>query len=186
MAKQVACQSNLRQLGLANYQYLQDNHDYFPDATGTDKASEADDRFTGKTFYGPYLGNEIRVFLCPAGPAFVPGFTEVTYVVNEFTFQQGQNHNPPYSNPLHMSHVINPSRVLLMRDWWSNGFTAENWPHLSGFWVTYLDVHNGGVNILFMDNHQDHFKLHMEPVDWEWLEHKITMYPYWPENHWGN
>jgi prepilin-type N-terminal cleavage/methylation domain-containing protein/prepilin-type processing-associated H-X9-DG protein len=175
IAKQVACGNDLRQLGLANLGYIHDNHDYFPDATGADKDSEADDHFTGKTFYGPYLGNDIRVFLCPAGPAGGAG-TEVTYVVNEFTFQQAQYHG--YTNPLQLSRVRVPARVLLFRDWWATGFSAEDWPHLSGFWVTYLDVHRGGVNIAFMDNHLGYFKLDSAPVGSDWPQYRITMYPY--------
>lgn len=178
-ARQTSCMSNMRQIGLANQQYLSDHNNYFPDARGDDVVSRADDVFDGKKYYSRFLGGDIRVFICPSDPKQKEQKERVSYGVSEFLFQQAEVFG--YTNPLRLDkRVWRPERCVFLMDYWGKDQPANRWPHYSSFPAQYLDVHNNGSIFLFLDHHVQYYKKFSSPSKTTpvWTQYGITMVPY--------
>lgn len=178
-ARYTVCMSNLRQMGMVNRLYLQDNRDYFPDATGKDPLTVNDDIFDGKHFYGRYLSGQLKILLCPTDPRQAESRERVSYCLNEFLFQWASVFG--YKDPLRYDKRIwRPERVVFMQDYWEEKQKYTQWPHFSSFPATYLNVHNNGSIFLFLDDHVQHYKKMGKPSVSSpvWTKYGITMVPY--------
>ncbi len=86
-ARRGSCQSNLKQLGLAYMQYVQDNDEYFP--TGTNLTNQSNFGIAAQNFGSgwdsdiyPYV-KSLQVYVCPSDSTKVSaGFNEVSYASN--------------------------------------------------------------------------------------------------------
>ncbi len=169
-AAQVVCMSNLRQIGLANHMYLDENRGYFPGPAVNGGP------YTGKTYWGRYLGDSVKVFHDPAD--FSDG-SELSYMVNEFTFQHAEFWGR--TNPANRKSVNSPDRILFIWDARFPGLVVDRWPHVSSLSGPFVqpglrNAHNGGVNIMFMDHHVEYFKFtkSQPPVGNFWYAYGIT------------
>lgn len=81
-ARQTACSSNMRQIGLGMIMYADDNEGYMPTTTH-EGATNSSWIFTLR----PYIGNVDKVRICPADPFGQSRLTNnaSSYVLNEYT-----------------------------------------------------------------------------------------------------
>jgi prepilin-type processing-associated H-X9-DG protein/prepilin-type N-terminal cleavage/methylation domain-containing protein len=90
-AKVVACGSNLRQLGLAEVMYANENHDYFTPPRTSITSSPWSQAQSYLLTLSPYLGDKNvtngktnKVFLCPNYSPYDPAFNQIcAYGLNE-------------------------------------------------------------------------------------------------------
>jgi prepilin-type N-terminal cleavage/methylation domain-containing protein len=178
-ARYTVCMSNLKQMSVVNRMYLQENRDFYPDATGSDRTTVNDDRFDGKRFYGKYLSGQMKILVCPGDPRMVESRERVSYCMNEFLFQWASVFG--YTDPLRMDQrVWRPERVVFLQDYWQENQKYTDWPHFSRFPPEYLNVHNNGSIFLFLDDHVQHYKKLGKPsvTSPVWVRYGITMVPY--------
>lgn len=128
-AHQIACASNLRQLGIAMLSYTRDNEDLFPGpAPGEGVPPESWDwihyrpGFDPKTSaIAPYMGGFLNaVFVCPSDDTSDrPRAIELgrvpypySYSMNAYMANGSNSYNP--STPVRTTSVINPSEKILL------------------------------------------------------------------------
>lgn len=114
-ARRSTCQSNLKQLGLAMFQYIQDNDEYVPIGVG-------DDTYQGLGWAGkllPYVGNT-QTYLCPSDMGYLaqrPTGTDryYSYVYNcDLIRMQKNSGDAGYKNLQRMSGFNSPSVTVLL------------------------------------------------------------------------
>lgn len=147
-ARRANCMSNLKQLGLAIHMYSQDNGEWFPVGSLTDRKPKSD----LVVLYPQYAGNW-RLFLCPsnvesattANTAYQGGVSSLT------------NDNLSYAYAYNCSEMTSPETCLMV-DQSAGKDTVWN-PQLSTGDTYYALAHNAlnhskdGVNALFVDGH---------------------------------
>jgi prepilin-type processing-associated H-X9-DG protein/prepilin-type N-terminal cleavage/methylation domain-containing protein len=180
-AKSIACESNLRQIGLALGQYVNDFGVYPLYADGTPNRPAVPDGLWDASLLA-YCGHNRKLFECPAWKwadawgSGVPMSPQVDYSVNGFNFCYGYNAfgtRPPeaevglglggldYPNtrPVPESIVRQPSDLIAVGDY--RGLMAYQVNGLLDPWV-YVDDHSDdylrsrhpqGANMLFCDGH---------------------------------
>ena len=185
------CVVNLRDVTMANELYGQDYKGGFPPG----KYGGSGWGFPGKTNWGPYFAALGRhVFTCP-GDATRPADDDISYMINERTFQG--NWDPrrslSYSDNfwLRFEDVIDPGRTVYLRDWWTANdespwtiarlpWSSDCWPHYQYMYADFMDVHIGGFNMMLADGHVEYLKPPRDAQDLGdgvWDEHGIKMSP---------
>ena len=182
-AQQIACNSNLKQVGLAILMYTQDNQEFLPGPCATGQAAGYNLQSNGSLagFLANYLGgkdpqsvglfntNYIKVLFCPGFGAFSPSapnaammlptyFCVVPYqdsYVNVTTYPFGYPGFKPSSKLNTISTYGSPSYVFAVADCDTNivQLAAGNWPGAAG-----KAVHGGIRNRLYFDWHVKSFK----------------------------
>jgi len=166
-ARQASCQSNLRQVGLATLQYVQDNDEtWFPyvDATGVPGAKFWDGYMDGPTstfhpdqgFLQPYMKNT-QIEDCPTASGTLP---KILTWNNPVWTTYGSNMNILYapSKPATLAQIQSPADTVFMADsadWSFTGPTLVRQNRLSppSQGVCFHGVHNGIGNALWADGH---------------------------------
>ena len=152
-ARQTACLSNLKQLGLGLQMYAQDYDEFHPPVYAMPIAGYEDAISVGGITYFssmlPYIKNG-QIFQCPSFPSVwdLSGFglaiqVTTSYGINSRYF----NGRGVYENETFLGD--DPSRVMVMTEW--EGVDAYIYP--SDLWARGLFPHNDGMNILFGDGH---------------------------------
>jgi len=156
-ARTASCQSNLKQLGLANLMYAQDYDEKLPSFNQVAISGYNDGvSANGISAYSkilPYTKN-VQIFACPSvqpTPTYTYGSTGVSQ-----TSSYGWNWNcyTPGSSPDYTSLGANvdPTRVALMTEFKNTYHTVYfSWlgpPNNHGVFQ-----HSGGQNVVFLDGH---------------------------------
>jgi len=156
-AREAACMSNLKQLGLAFMMYAQDYDEYLPMTTYNPGGSVYICWFgsgvSGVGVIKPYVGDNAtgmktsnRVFSCPSlfgkyGRLISAGYRDRTYGMNlYFRYQSDENSNLGKGKEPHyhkLSEVRRPSHTALVGD--------GNWTSSGKYFVEYIsDYYNPG------------------------------------------
>jgi prepilin-type N-terminal cleavage/methylation domain-containing protein/prepilin-type processing-associated H-X9-DG protein len=149
-ARKSSCQSNLRQVGLAIYQYVQDYDEKY---TIMDLYPTAN---TGGRWYDliqPYAKSR-QVFACPtSGPVLAnssycwnfTGTRPLTGAVgNGFGYRPTQFKTPSGTGVLSMSGVEQPTDTILLTDPSSNGYGGNGLSAVGYLTTDYMPVLHGG------------------------------------------
>lgn len=167
-AKRSACLSNIRQLGMAFMQYVQDNDERFP----FNKTNATTGQKSWLYAAEPYL-KSTAVLRCPADESVnfdVPidgktgdwgGVRPTSYTMNLFFVPNATSTaTKPFSN---LSATQKPANVILLAEsatnWTAAYFHASVWP--TGHWDTTknlpddldLNRHFDGFNVCYLDGH---------------------------------
>lgn len=173
-ANQMACASNMRQIGSAIVLYANDNGGALPPTTHTTGALGASGRDESWIYQiGPYLGNLDRVRVCPADKQerkdrilSEPGLT--SYVLNDIIFDP-EDDAGRWNN---LNRIPHPSETLIMFVVSDDRPINRGWDHAHGgewtSWYAVLadiepdrhrwggradDRMKGSSNYLFADGH---------------------------------
>jgi len=169
-ARTSVCMSNLKQITLAMFLYVQDNEEYFPPTYYMTTTSEIGWDFASDDWWasnrpgllGPYLKG--KVFSCPS-KAVVKSYDRpytgyaynATYIGGGYSVWVNQN-----DPPVKISRIVKPSQTVLLTDsaTWSS-FTKEvivnsylrapGDPYYFGPNVHFR--HNGLANVAYCDGH---------------------------------
>lgn len=155
-ARKAACQSNLKQIGLAVAQYTQDYDETYPIG-----------RFATSPFtywysvLEPYT-KSTQVYICPsAGKVTNSSGTQIgnggygwnirgtgtsAANVNGFGYIEGTWGTPSNSGPVKLSEVTNPATTIQVADPASNGYTANGYYAIGYSNLSYIPVLHGGQN----------------------------------------
>ncbi len=158
-ARQSSCLNNVKQLVLANLQYLQDYDEVFTRTWYGPNAYPGN--YQWPQAVGPYVKNW-QVFVCPShtGTTIVanngaPGST-LSYAFNVAYYGgsgvAGVSCTPPYGRSL--AQVQDPAQTLLLVDY--TGSFEVGWQYISSqpTNMNFLPLrHNDGVNVGFVDGH---------------------------------
>jgi prepilin-type N-terminal cleavage/methylation domain-containing protein/prepilin-type processing-associated H-X9-DG protein len=146
-AAQVACMSNLRQVGAALVGYASSNRGWFPAPAVAGCPFDEDwlhwqsDRDPMEGSIVPYLGKDLRVLVCPLGPADgrPDGWYPYSYSINiYFTGRDiGSGGRPfyPYhggEGPCQLGKIFNPSQKVLAIDEDVTGVNDGAWWPIGG------------------------------------------------------
>lgn len=166
-ARQTACLSNEKQIGLAMMQYVQDNDETWP-AQAKDAMALADSGIAGANPYNwrdsvyPYIKN-LQIWLCPSdrpnGPLKV-ATPNVGYHMN------GNLITPTGTTD---AQIVAPSNLMILRETGSalvfdraylrpvrgqcDGVVSYDRTHKGSF-----EIHFDGFNLLFADGHAKYYK----------------------------
>lgn len=139
-AKRINCVNNLKQLGIAFQLYTQDYNDILPHEDNSDPS--------GSCWFNvitPYLNpdqNKSAVKQCPS----YTGDINTSY-----SYKMNSSIGTPLPNPFRSINTINqPTRTVLILDGKTNSTNAWQYDGASG---TFVDRHNKGGNLLFIDGH---------------------------------
>ena len=176
-SRNASCIGNLRQVGMANAMYIQDNDDYCPGAN----EYRTKNYKKGRTFVdmlGPYYGDATKVFLCPSRPemkitksvgttgAYSANFTSVS--------GYGATRGPDDIDDYHVYHyrkwttLKNPGALSVFADsvhpkaGIDAGVTTES-PNTTyeskgaSHWSGITFCHSNGANTALGDGHAEHF-----------------------------
>lgn len=175
-ARGVACNSNLRGIGMAMFLYAEDNNDSLPPFNDQDRPAQglwwlqglmgqtelADQRWTNY-LEDRWNRSEERAqqLICPQSSRVYPSIQGIGYGLNIF---HGQHHWSPK-----LSAVPEPTRFVLVADanilvdldWYNSGLSGAYWPNTT---------HGGGAYYLFAAGNVSYLKaenpgqLHSRPV----------------------
>lgn len=147
-ARKSACQSNLKQLGLAIHQYLQDFDETYPRANNRSGA-------VSEYWYqiiDPYVKNR-QIFICPES-GFIRyggsygwntcGTSPIGNTGNGFGYYYGQACTPS-GNSLHMAAVTEPAASILLADPPSNAYNLSGLYAFAGTTKDHMPVLHGGI-----------------------------------------
>ncbi len=181
-ARRSSCQSNLKQLGLAAMQYIQDHDEWYPRtrmryATGTVPAvyskyttshSDSTTQVYWQAIFYPYV-KSWAIFDCPSKPTQTANNLNQNYGINPLLVTNSET-----AQSVHSATVVSPALNYLIGDNGGYSFTpnpnvmaTDNTRYLPGVgyakpWdscpaTVSRDCENGrhfaGVNILFADGH---------------------------------
>jgi prepilin-type N-terminal cleavage/methylation domain-containing protein/prepilin-type processing-associated H-X9-DG protein len=167
-ARQTKCQSNMKQMGIALLQYVQDYDEAYP-YTGWDGVNSGNNGTISPIYQlKPYIGIAAKDFLvCPstkwawgAYPSGSPYYGQ-GYIANRGIVMLGTKGKIP----VRAADVIRPAEVIAYIETWNpntglynycvglynnanGGMYAYNEPY-----KTALERHNGGFNVTFCDGH---------------------------------
>ncbi len=164
-ARQTSCLSNVKQLGLGILMYVQDYDECFPGRFAT--TVYPDYIYPEKRWdnvCGPYIKND-QIKICPSSRKSPVSYGYNTCATNGYPLGTGAS----------LAEIEHPSSVMMICDT-DRAPTAYqpasyDWPSFSSY---YPGVHNGGINLCFVDGHAKWMKV-------------ITVYnnrnssPYWKD-----
>ncbi len=166
-ARQAACMSNLKQLGISFQMYAQDHDEMLPawgyGVAGTDNSNGPPDFFSWDTVLEPYLKNQ-QILKCPDNP----------YDRNARSYAMTRYTGDPYgvNIPLHMASAPLPSETVLLSEKGKHAPGIAGDAAMEAFYQSYSATpwnletdmfHNGGKNFLFLDGHVKWFKENAGP-----------------------
>lgn len=191
------CQSNLHHLGMANAQYLANNHNRFMPHNDWIRGSDyknLNDIINGMIF--PYVNNA-NYFLCPTFKSVCDPAAKRSYVM-QHSFNDPGWYSPPWGNGytlLTMADVKDPSRLMLLSEEATyiipgySKFTVNDarlrctdWPNRDSISQFHypgpgdLDKQVEGVaNVVFVDGHVGAYKTMQTPylVNQNWYEDPV-------------
>lgn len=172
-ARQTACLSNLKQMGLATMMYTEDNDENYPCESLGGVASPydvADHPGVGPSWFSaiqPYE-KSLDVQVCPSSPILASepprAHSKSSYDYNGLLAHPISTDAP--SNPLPVSNlagVARPSETMMLEDQaltWSRSQAEPRWagghwmdPYSSSLTDINAQLHNGGFNIAYADGH---------------------------------
>ncbi len=161
-ARQVACMSNMKQIGLAFGMYHEDHHRLpWDDLTVGGAPEGTAPTWTWRLMIQPYINNT-QIFVCPTAPRLNdfdgtwPDYDQdAGYAINHVHWDDdlGTDAEPP---PGHTGDEIkHPSQCILVTDFTGDYAISGYGTQAHGF-VRTDDAarrHNGGCNYLFCDGH---------------------------------
>jgi prepilin-type N-terminal cleavage/methylation domain-containing protein/prepilin-type processing-associated H-X9-DG protein len=178
-ARTIACEGNLRAIGVAMLSFASDNDGWLPESGGVITYNSVDST-TGKNSWmqqlGPYVGglgvNGInKIFTCPDSSTKIPCDTNFSYFNGGHAAYAEANSN---FAAVRLSKVHNASAHIMAGDVAFNDFGAadmdkddfSNDAAFNGITSTddghtgtgTLPIHGGSVNILFMDGHVENVR----------------------------
>ena len=162
--RSVSCQSQLKQIGLAFQQYVQDNSGLYPQPSTTQNDGS---EVYWPTYLDPYT-KDTKIFFCPnlvKIDNLVFQQMKTTYAYNGLVLEQISTSPPKVrlKSNFHESIIKNPSEVFLNLDQTGDvnleekvpvsaaGCTDLLTPEAPEFYVAAL--HSGGANYSFYDGH---------------------------------
>ncbi len=169
-ARSAVCMSNLKQLGLVFGYYGQNWNDYIP-ATCVGKNSMAWWDLIGEI---PGIETRKQIIVCPSNPHLFGDKDSAPPWGPDPSTNYGQPHavtygfgyeyfrrNPPtcWGHPARMSTVTDPERKFQLLDSQGNSSCIYATDYILNtsmkyiYWAQVGTCHQGGSNILFMDNH---------------------------------
>ncbi|MCE5237864.1 DUF1559 domain-containing protein [bacterium] len=162
-ARQSACQSNLKQLGLAILQYTQDYDEKMPLLAPYNPA--------GTQVYlqdniAPYMKNT-QLWQCPSAagqywatygvPAVYVSQQVVTYGIQDnLVYVHSLDHFGRVNPPLSVGAIVRPAEIYMMTDsaYYTNWIRNTAAATLDPAGVNRMRFpHNGGMNVLYVDGH---------------------------------
>ncbi len=163
-ARQSSCSSNVKQLGLAYLQYLQDYDERFtgryigPYTGGTWTPGQANSDYDWAALIQPYIKNT-QVYLCPSTPArFTHGPISSNYGYNLCALGADQPRNLA---PM-LAQVTSASTTVLLGESYCCGIKGTNAADPrnclyigpgSNAEQPRMFIHNEGINLAFVDGH---------------------------------
>lgn len=174
-ARQTACLSNLRQLGLGVTQYIQDYDELFPCAlrNGSGPYSSLDGVTDPSWFNSIYpYTKSMAINICPDAPPVTPPFTNLPPTANsassysyngllgtitDYTFVSPNV--PPVAA---IGGIPRPAEVMEFEDTGQTWRNSQPFPRNAGYWKdpvhtglvnNKLDLHSAGMNMAFVDGH---------------------------------
>jgi prepilin-type N-terminal cleavage/methylation domain-containing protein/prepilin-type processing-associated H-X9-DG protein len=199
MARQVACKSNLRQIGIAFHMYAMANDSLLPPLWGVTGAGGIPNNWFSAI--DPFLpirslpGEDpvrarTEIKLCPTGPhRYGSGVTfHFSYKLNNRLRRMLPEGTSPMTNVRFrtIDSIRFPSETVLVFDGHAYRSTALGGvgPETDGRWIVTGRRHSrGGANLLFLDGH---VRWHMEPfrtdVAWGWREANPGPFRWNPNN----
>lgn len=156
-ARRTACQSNLRQIGLAIQQYVQDNDGKYPLMA----ADSGDSGYWWSDAIGPYLKNR-QVLWCPSVQVEPPKTSGYIYNINRL--ETLMSHNPVLNvgreRGVHEARFINLANTIVVHD--GAAPQERRWVEVPGCrsvdlfgnpvtGLQYATLHLDGSNFLFGD-----------------------------------
>ena len=175
-ARRAACQSNLKQLGLALTQYTQDSDELYPSGCGNGDCNNANP--ADSTSWNGSSGNRVGwisnrldpfaksngIYNCPSrAPSTFTNAAGVTFPVSlSYNFTSLGDNGAGTATPL--SKISEPTSLAVMWDsaWmWTNcgyenggcGFRVRDWADTVNKNIQNTNWHNGKIDILFSDGH---------------------------------
>jgi prepilin-type N-terminal cleavage/methylation domain-containing protein/prepilin-type processing-associated H-X9-DG protein len=158
-ARAITCTSNERQLGLAFFQYIQDNDEMFPLGTDDSPAGPWGASWAGRV--NAYV-KEPNLYHCP-DDSTVPIGSAVTSVALSYNYNRSipfTNTGAGFTGPAGaLAGLTSPSKTVLLNEISGDpvDVTADLIPHndfninqsigLNGVWESYTNNHN--INVLF-------------------------------------
>ncbi len=166
-ARQATCQSNLKQLGLAMVQYVQDYDETYPAVYWS--RGNADTKYNQFYVYEPYLKSS-QVLKCPSAGTFVyPGPPSSTWNASSLIsnyFYNGQGNGTSLfgfngdwsgdrwdSTPATLASVQSPASVVAMGDMSGVNNLCGCLSAFSPYYYMDPNRHSGGINLNFADGH---------------------------------
>lgn len=119
-ARRSACQSNLKQMGLAVLQYCQDYDETYPYRYWNSGASGVPANFpmqwTGATY--PYVKNA-QIYVCPSAvqtPSISPAIYSVSGIVGYCQTTYGYANGGKSASGIQLSAIVSPSTLIMVTD----------------------------------------------------------------------
>jgi prepilin-type N-terminal cleavage/methylation domain-containing protein/prepilin-type processing-associated H-X9-DG protein len=139
-ARQSACASNMRQIGLAMNQYAQEHNLRLPETSHTASLGK-----TWVDLLAPYLGNLDEIRICPADPRGADRLAAkgTSYVLNSFLFVPeidpfGEVIGTPTNNLLYIQNPAQTMMAFVCSD--RTGLSPGNDHTHSGTWTSWAAV----------------------------------------------
>jgi prepilin-type N-terminal cleavage/methylation domain-containing protein/prepilin-type processing-associated H-X9-DG protein len=191
-ARQSACSSNLKQIGLSTMMYVQDWDESFPLTYSPTFTFE----WIGNWMYQlqTYSKNQ-GIFVCPsdttklAVSSIVPGLQGSTYRINGWI----TNSESPYTSSCSVGAIPKPSNVIIFMEWeiddYPFGLPAQNSAdNIRAYiydqptkWAARPGMrHSEGSNYAFADGHAKWYKLSSTSRDIPSRENPAAQVWYWP------
>jgi prepilin-type N-terminal cleavage/methylation domain-containing protein/prepilin-type processing-associated H-X9-DG protein len=161
-ARQSSCNSNLKQIGLAVLQYVQDYDEKFPYAAqytpwhayiaeGGSGRIPSFQQFLHKAV-GPYIKND-QIWTCPSGEYWHGGVYATNNDESSYMWNAGDGNNRLAGAA--MAWIPEPARTPMVWDRWGYSTSA---------------IHNEGVNIVIVDGHAKWYRTagSQPPYWWNW------------------
>lgn len=160
-ARQASCLSNMKQIGLAVMQYVQDYDEKFPySAQYTPWHAYIAEGGSGRIpnypiflhrIVQPYVKND-QVWTCPSGPYWHGGIYATNNDESSYMWNAGDSNNRLAGAAL--AAIPEPSRTAICWDRWGYSTSA---------------IHNDGVNVAAADGHAKWYKTSGAVIGpWQW------------------
>jgi len=172
-ARQTACQSNMKQLGLAIMMYVQDYDERFVSVYDDGNGYPAGRIIWADKIF-PYVKNR-QVFVCPSSNASadpVPGYWPNNLQGTRYQMPMMHVFPEGWQNPVSMADFTAPAETVMLLEsdnaWWTHYCACHAGSVQTSGGIQYLQGpppggsccsertwpwHNGGLNVAFCDGH---------------------------------